>query len=98
MLFCVWGYSRLGSIKSVLLLAFPLSVPGTLCFSHPEFPGCSHREGLQSGRCEITGVLRLPGSRRLRMSCWRAGIADECGILVYQQGRKYPSSQSLPLD
>ena len=97
-LFCVWGYSRLGSMKSVLSLAFPPSVPGTLCFSHPESPGCSHREGLQSGRCEITGVLRVPGARRLMKSCWRAGIADECGILVYRQGRKYPSSQSLPLD
>ena len=37
-----------------------ISGASILCFSHPEFLSAHHREWLQPGACQITGILLHP--------------------------------------
>ena len=81
----------LGSLKSLLSYASQLSEATCLCFHLPSSSGLSVSSGCSlipaiSHRCSFPSWV-----------LWRAGIADDCDILVYWHNRKYSIFQSFPL-
>ena len=81
----------LGSLNSFLSYASRLSEANCLCFhllsssGLPVASGCSLIPAI-SHRCSFPSWV-----------LWRAGITDDCDVLVYWHNRKYSIFQSFPL-
>ena len=81
---CMGRCKNLGSQKSFISRAPQLSGATVSRIFTPEFLSAHRGEWLQSDRCQIKGILfLLDCSWGSEILIWRAGIDDDCVMLVY---------------